>query len=184
MFITLLAVGIVVLYALRNRLEVELRGGDHAGVFGPAGARTHVAAKPMTGQPARARCWGSSAFFLLALPIVVWSVGAVPVDGHHLRSSRTAILAAVAAILPTEIAFSHYSRSSSSGPSWSSSTAPSSRLPPLDLPGHRLLAGYAFGRLHFPARLALLLTVLVVSMFPQIFDRGPALIASSSHAGC
>ncbi|MDQ2653890.1 MAG: hypothetical protein M3Z20_12725, partial [Chloroflexota bacterium] len=68
--------------------------------------RTRAAAKPLTRQRPIALL-GKFAFFLLALLIVVWSVG------PFLWMAITSIkpdrdLAALPPILPTEITFSHY----------------------------------------------------------------------------
>ncbi len=130
--------------------------------------QTRVAAKPMTGQRLIALL-GKMAFFLLALLIVVWSVG------PFLWMAMTSIkpdrdLAALPPILPTEITFSHYFALFEQRPFYKyiiNSTVVSIATTLICLIIGSL-AGYAFGRLHFPARLPLLLTVLVVSMFPQI----------------
>ena len=112
---------------------------------------------------------GRVAFALLALLIVVWSVG------PFLWMAITSIkpdreLATLPPILPSEITFDHYFALFEQRPFYkyiinSTVVSISTTLICLVIGS---LAGYAFGRLHFPGRLPLLLTVLVVSMFPQI----------------
>ena len=100
---------------------------------------------------------------------MVWSVG------PFLWMAITSIkpdrdLTALPPILPTEITFSHYVALFEQRPFYKyiiNSTVVSIATTLICLVIGSL-AGYAFGRLHFPARLPLLLTVLVVSMFPQI----------------
>jgi len=112
---------------------------------------------------------GKVLFGVLALLIVVWSVG------PFLWMAITSIkpdrdLATLPPILPTAVTFDHYRTLFEGRPFYryiiNSTIVASVTTIICLLIGS--LAGYAFGRLKFPGRLPLLLTVLVVSMFPQI----------------
>ncbi len=104
---------------------------------------------------------GKILFALLALSIVVWSVG--PFLWMVITSIKPdRDLATLPPILPAEITFDHYGALFETRPFYRYIINSTICL----LIGS--LAGYAFGRLKFPGRLPLLLAVLVVSMFPQI----------------
>lgn len=130
--------------------------------------QTRAAARPMTWQRLGVLL-GKIGFCLLTLLIVVWSVG------PFLWMALTSIkpdrdLAALPPILPSELTFNHYFALFEQRPFYkyiinSAIVSIATTLVCLLIGS---LAGYAFGRLHFPGRLPLLLAVLVVSMFPQI----------------
>jgi multiple sugar transport system permease protein len=112
---------------------------------------------------------GKVLFGVLALLIVVWSVG------PFLWMAITSIkpdrdLATLPPVLPTAVTFDHYRTLFEGRPFYryiiNSTIVASATTIICLLIGS--LAGYAFGRLKFPGRLPLLLAVLVVSMFPQI----------------
>ncbi len=112
---------------------------------------------------------GKILFALLALLIVIWSVG------PFLWMAITSIkpdrdLATLPPILPSALTFDHYRALFAERPFYryiinSTIVALATTLVCLLIGS---LAGYAFGRLRFPGRMPLLLAVLVVSMFPQI----------------
>ncbi len=112
---------------------------------------------------------GKVLFALLALAIVVWSVG--PFLWMVITSIKPdRDLATLPPILPSEITFEHYRTLFEGRPFYryiiNSAIVSTATTVICLLIGS--LAGYAFGRLTFPGRLPLLLAVLVVSMFPQI----------------
>jgi ABC-type glycerol-3-phosphate transport system permease component len=117
---------------------------------------------------------GKVLFALLALLIVVWSVG--PFLWMMITSIKPdRDLATLPPILPTEITFNHYGALFETRPFYryiinSTIVSVATTLVCLLIGS---LAGYAFGRLRFPGRLPLLLAVLVVSIFPQISIVGP-----------
>jgi multiple sugar transport system permease protein len=115
------------------------------------------------------RVAGRILFTLAALSIVLWSVGPfVWVVITSIKPDRD--LATLPPILPSTVTFDHYRDLFQGRPFYRYII--NSTIVSLATTGVCLvigsLAGYAFGRLRFPGRLPLLLTVLVVSMFPQI----------------
>lgn len=142
-----------------------------------AAGRLDARLRPRTAKALRSLV-GKALFALAALLIVVWSVGPfVWVAITSVKPDRD--LATLPPILPTQPTLDHYRDLFGGRPFYRyivNSAVVSLATTAICL-AIGSLAGYAFGRLRFPGRIPLLLTVLVVSMFPQIAIVAPIYVA-------
>lgn len=124
------------------------------------------------------RLLGRILFGLAAALIVLWSVG--PFAWMVITSVKPdRDLLTLPPILPSQLSADHYQQLFAAQPFYRyivNSVIVSVATTAVCLVVGSL-AGYAFGRLQFPGRIPLLLTVLVVSMFPQIAIVAPIYVA-------
>jgi ABC-type glycerol-3-phosphate transport system permease component len=121
-------------------------------------------------------------FAFFTLLIVLWSVGPfVWVVITSIKLDRD--LATIPPILPSEPTFDHFRQLFEQQPSHryiinSAIVSLATTIVSLIIGA---FAGYSFGRMHFPGRMPLLLSVLIVSMFPQIALVAPIYRSFQSH---